>query len=407
MFPHKIEDRLLIACIRIDSNLQTIRALTNSNLDWARFLTRASQLGIAPMVYSWLKSIAADNEIPQWVMKQLQQWYSISAIKNMNLYLKLKEVLEVFLKHSIPIIILKGSALAPLVYNDLAIRPMVDLDLLVPENKLDAADLLLQQLHYTPVETLRSKEWYRNQHHHLIPYKAPDQSLVIEIHRHITPPWVSNITPIEEFWQRAQPVQIASMTPLILSPEDLLLHTIIHLSQVDGFVGKIRALCDIAEIVKRYKSEIDWEGLTDYTKRYGIERYVYYALWLAWDIVGAEIPISVFDDFTAGDKASYVEDAFLRFLLRRAVLYAEVQSIMPQWVIYEMCTELLNPHAPLAKKLWNFIVKFYDNLIYSASQRVPHLYRLGPLITLVVYPLYLALRAALNLIRAKRRLPHL
>ena len=43
--------------------------------------------------------------------------------------------------------------------------------------------------------------------------------------------------PIEDFWERARPVQIESVPTLVFSHEDLLLHLALHLT-ADAFVGQ-------------------------------------------------------------------------------------------------------------------------------------------------------------------------
>src|SRR6266567_3088659 len=75
--------------------------------------------------------------------------------------------------------------LASLLYSSVALRPMVDLDLLVRATDLDRADDNLRRLGYVVDESYQSQEWYKERHHHLAPYMAPDRFLTVELHHHV------------------------------------------------------------------------------------------------------------------------------------------------------------------------------------------------------------------------------
>ena len=62
------------------------------------------------------------------------------------------------------------------------------------------------------------KEWYRGSIiTHLAPYVAGDRSLVIEVHHHVVPTVAPVSLAIDDFWQRARPAQLASVSALVLS----------------------------------------------------------------------------------------------------------------------------------------------------------------------------------------------
>jgi hypothetical protein len=355
---------------------------------------RATHYELTPLLYANLEPIADSTWIPPEVMAQLKvlaQWH---AFYNMNLYGKLQEVLNAFSQQRIPVIVLKGAALAALVYEDISLRSMKDLDLLVRGEDLDAADRLLRTLRYVPNESHHSQAWYREHHHHLAPYVAQDHSLVLELHHHILPPTIAERIPIHTLWQRAQPAQIISMTTLVLAPEDLLLHLSLHLVGdicING-VGKLRALRDIAEIISRYKESIDWEHLLREAKTYEVEKHLYYAFWLTQDIIDAEVPIQILRDLKPTKWRQSFEDRCLKYFLRKAVLdLAHDHSPIPAWVLSYTCFQLLRP-VGAGKKIGAICRRLWQEFVRSAQQTVTQPRILIPLYTLFIHPFYLLVR---------------
>jgi hypothetical protein len=296
LFPRSSENQLLLACARIVTHTQKIQQsrkmqeLVRLSLDWRRIVEKAVQYGVAPLLYSNLKQVPNNTQVPVEIMEQLKGSYLWHAVKNNNIYHKISEITETFSQEMIPVIILKGAALAWLCYKDVALRPMRDLDLLVRRKDLDAADQLLRKLGYVPGKFPHSEEWYRAYHHHLAPYFSGDGSLILELHHHIICPTASLDIPIEDFWQRARSTQITSLRVLIFAPEDLLIHTCLHLSHDNHFLRALIGLRDVAEIVTYYKEEIDWDKLLRKAQTYEIQKHLYYALWMSQNILEAEVP---------------------------------------------------------------------------------------------------------------------
>ena len=114
------ETRLLLTCARSTAEPGTIQELARGNLHWGIILERATQLGVAPLIYSNLKKATDRIQVPKEIMKALGKLYYRQAAENMNLYLKLHEVLVGFSQEGIPVIVLKGAALAELVYQNSA-----------------------------------------------------------------------------------------------------------------------------------------------------------------------------------------------------------------------------------------------------------------------------------------------
>jgi hypothetical protein len=197
-------------------------------------------------------------------------------------------MIRIFGQRGIDAIILKGACLAETVYDDIALRPMHDIDILIKEGDLFVVQTVLLGMGYGPSMRPQVADQILR-HHHLVPFTRPGRPSV-EIHATLTPKRGPCAMDMDGFWARARRANFGGLTALTLSPEDLLLHLCLHFSANHRFsILEIRNLCDISETIKRYNDEIDWKAFADRARGYGIGRYVYCTLRLAAELFGAQL----------------------------------------------------------------------------------------------------------------------
>ena len=93
----------------------------------------------------WLHARQAHNaEIPQWLRGQWQVAHRAAAIAALAWQAELAGISRAFTATGLPALALKGSYLARYCYPHAALRPLRDIDLLVPENRaIEAFELLI------------------------------------------------------------------------------------------------------------------------------------------------------------------------------------------------------------------------------------------------------------------------
>jgi len=325
-----------------------IDLLRRSNRDWKGVLRAATDLGVAPLVYSTVKSAASPASVPTDVIEPLARSYYQQAAQNGRLYGELRKVLTAAAQAAIPVIVLKGAAIAERVYGNIALRPMRDLDLLVRREDLEAMNRLLHGLNYVHDESYRPAAWYREHHHHLAPYRRPGGYATLEVHHHIVPSTAPVRIPIEDLWRRAQRASIASTPTLVLAPADLVLHFCIELSCVDCFVGKLRTLCDIAATIECHGDAFDWNLFLEQSADYNAERFVYYSLWLARRLVDADVPAEILQRLERSIPRRSLQDSLLKFVIRSAVRHCAGNAVIPAWFMVRICRDLLAGSGPVA-----------------------------------------------------------
>ena len=302
-------NELLLYCFRMDSDeTRSLRPEEMSITDWEDVLQQSARHGVTPLLYHRLKTFHPGIAIPNEVAQRLRQSYLQSLSRNMRLYHKLGKVLEVLRHEDIPVIALKGAHLAGLVYGNIALRPMGDVDLLVHKEDLHKVEAALLRIGSTPLDCNRviGKE---NRH---FGYVLPDRGLHVEVHWDIVGSKHPFNVDIDGQWERSRPVVISGIEVSVLCPEDLLLHLCLHTSEHTSEMG-IKPFCDISEAIRYYDGDIDWEQVKLRSREWRIERCVYLALKIARDLLKAAVP----DDLLESIKPNDCDEQFIAIALEQ------------------------------------------------------------------------------------------
>lgn len=292
------EYQLLLACARTKlgkNNQDEIRKLVNDGLDWDYLLQMGKAHGLAPLLYSHLRGIDYEHRIPQPIMDQLHNIYYGNLARNILAYDELSRVLKSFEEKEIPVVALKGIALAGLVYRNIALRPMADVDLLVQESNMPEVLKTLFKLGFKRL--LQEKEITLKNRNEVDLVKRQKNvkhlpGLIISIHRDLTAPArFKGATKIntQQMISRARPGKVAGSNILIMAPEDQVLHVIYHATFQHPFIGLLQ-LCDVAELIKLKENELNWQILVKTSINGRIATAIYYFLYLSEKLLEAPIP---------------------------------------------------------------------------------------------------------------------
>ena len=399
-FARSPETEFLLGCIR-RAKPEELGEISRRNLNWSAVLEKAVQYEILPLVHCNVQRILRDGHVPQQAAGEIGLKYYQDAVQSIALNRALRELLLQFSRANVPVIVLKGAALGALVYEHFSLRPMRDIDLLVRREDLEAADQALRSLHYAQEAAPAARERYEREHHHLAPHVSPDGAVHIELHLDIVPRPERLGISIEDLWARSRPFSTEGGTARCFAPEDLLLHACLHLSYLDCFTGKLRAVWDIAELLRRFERELDWDRLLGQTRPCGIERYLYYPLWLAQNLGRAPVPEETMRALRRSARIGALEDRWMKPVIAGAVFEHDF-AFLPQWLMEEVCKEFLP--AGLSARGTGRVLKVLIRRLVASAERTVSLPRFAvPLYAVLVHPLYLGARAAVRLARRAGR----
>jgi hypothetical protein len=219
----------------------------------------------------------------------------VVAANNLIKFNELEKVLQIFKEIGVPVIVLKGAALANTVYDSIGNRPMSDVDLLIhPQDRLRIIPILENRGY-------QISGWPQRKFH---PYNISVTSeidfiasygTVFDLHWElISFEWVRLMTRIDMqgFWKSAQPLNINGLQVLQLSPCDSLIHICLHL-MMQAYAHKI-AYQDIVSLLNYYQP-FHWEKFLERAIVSRTCNTCYFALDAAASELGAAVPVYVLD----------------------------------------------------------------------------------------------------------------
>ncbi len=318
-------------------------------------MAQACRQGVAPQLFRSLVAKAAVHPVPRGAIQCI--W--LGATRQREAAGRLERELPTVLRHlrasGVSPILLKGAHLAPLVYPEPALRPMDDFDLLVHRADLATAEQALLAEGYQTGRTESIDDACAREHS--LPTLFKPERVPIELHWTISTPadHFGVAVDLDGIWQRAQPVTVYGEPASVLAPEDALLHICVHAAIHHLFDQGIRPLLDLAALLDRHGSTIDWAVVVDRAHAWDVSRAVYLLLDLASHDVGAVVPGHVLaalqptgvpSEVRQAARAQLLELPFLGDVSTRAVAQAWARPRFVWESVFTANTTLAREYGP-------------------------------------------------------------
>ncbi len=234
-----------------------LKTFSSDEKSWEKIIHRAERHGLASLLYKHIRNV--DCCIPKQSRRLLQSLYLRNRSSNSSRNRAVIEIIRACELEKVKVLLVKGIALCNFVYDDLASRPMRDIDLLVGKNDLEKAEKILLDLGYTEAA------------HHSIPddyyHLAPLEKIIdglpvsIELHHNLLPLdprypfW-----PLEKSYKKSQEIIIGGVAARTLSLEDTLHYVYLHGFQAPLSYEPYRLMhvADIVSVVEKFRSELNW-----------------------------------------------------------------------------------------------------------------------------------------------------
>ena len=283
------ESALILACVRAHYNSKDLVDVTRRASDgvaWSKVLSIARRHGIAPLVY---ESLARGLQLwPEDALTELRRDFRQSAANSFLYAAELVRLSNHLQQRSIAALAFKGPTLALLLYGQLSLRTIRDLDLLVAEDQIDPALSALQQCGYEPVSGLggaRPSVSGRIRKHILLVHHA--RRFAVELHWAIAESSFAFPLRFQDVWTERHTVMVMEQPVATLSREHMFLMMCAH--GTNHCWGSLKWICDIAQAVSR-SPDLDWHQLLARARALGCHRMLSVGLALARDICGVQLP---------------------------------------------------------------------------------------------------------------------
>lgn len=227
--------------------------------DWEAVAALAVREGVEPLLYAALHGLpwAPAHLVAQW-----RQVYMGHGLRNGLLLQQLEAVLTALAEIGIQALVLKGAALIARVYGDNpALRPMVDLDLLIRPQDVPSAQACLAQLGYEPSVSEAADGLTLAFENELLLTRADRTETAVELHWSLfDSPYYQHRLPMEWFWETAVEAQVGNTSVRILGPEAELLYLCGHLALHHRGQGLLWQH-DLAALLAAGADALDWDAL--------------------------------------------------------------------------------------------------------------------------------------------------
>jgi hypothetical protein len=233
------------------------RKIISKDFDWAEVLTQAERHGLGPLLSTHFQ--ASDIQLPISAKRTLQALYLRHRHANRVRAEVLQEVLTAFQAADIQALLLKGAALAQLIYPEPGLRPMNDVDLLVSPAQASQAQTILAELGFqAPLpkkgRPLPGKHLSAATRHH------EGFMISLEIHHNLFNDDFPVSMTLEDLTTPPLPLDLNGFVAHTLGYEDMLWHLCRHAVFIFQPLRLIWVV-DIVGFAERFATQIDWERI--------------------------------------------------------------------------------------------------------------------------------------------------
>jgi hypothetical protein len=245
----------------------------------------AGSHNLLPLLHNNLSALGIKDPL----MKKLKGVYRQTWYKNQLSIHRIGPLLGCLHDAGIETMVLKGAALTPLYYRNHGLRPMSDIDILVPSKKAREAINVLIESGWVPASQSPESQIPIA---HGTEFKSTSGQ-IIDLHWHVLHecrrPEVD-----DRFWERAQVIKLNNVSTHALSPTDQLLHVLVHGIKWNPD-PPFRWVADAVTIINTAPSQIDWHTLIREAKEYRLVLPVKMGLVYLRSMFNASIPQAILE----------------------------------------------------------------------------------------------------------------
>lgn len=248
----------LCACLAVDAGRRAeLEDVLTQITDWKGLVNSAERHALAPLVYYHLSQ--SGLEYPRDTSMELRALTLRHRISDKIRSSVLQDLLNALQGAGIEVAVLKGAALAHIIYPKAELRPMRDLDVLVDPQRANEAQELLKDLGFNVPE---KHSEYMHDHHHLpgATLMRDGLSVSLEIHHDALSGDVDASIRTDRLTEPLRTFDLNGTTAYALGHIDTLRHLSHHTFEPIAEI-KLGSVVDIFAYAETFADEIDWNLL--------------------------------------------------------------------------------------------------------------------------------------------------
>ncbi|KQV79053.1 hypothetical protein ASD15_20520 [Massilia sp. Root351] len=259
--------------------------------EWNLLLRQCASANLQPRLYYLLRERGELERVPAPARRHLEWSRTVAERHSQAVRWEVAQIRHALAGLDTPLILLKGAAYALAGLPPASGRLFSDIDLLLPKDKLDDAEMALM-LHGWASTHLDEydQRYYRQWMHELPPMEHVKRRTAIDVHHAILP----QTAPVHP-----DPVRLRAAAQelpghpglLILAPPDLVLHSATHLFFDGELEHGLRDLVDLDGLLRHYGAEPGfWPALQERAAQLQLQRPLFYALRYSAQLLHTPLP---------------------------------------------------------------------------------------------------------------------
>jgi hypothetical protein len=268
---------------------------------WDLLLRQALGADMTPILLVVLEDAGLLDAVPAAPRAHLEWARMASSRHAQAVRYEVRQIGRALADTGLPLILLKGAAYAMAGLAPGRGRMFSDIDILVPKERLPEVEAALM-LHgwFSAHHDAYDQRYYRDWMHEIPPMEHVKRGNVIDVHHAILPETAA-VRP-DPAKLRAAAVAVTDAgdgLPVmrVLAPQDMVLHSAVHLFSDGEFNHGLRDLFDIHRLLLQFGGQAGfWSGLAPRARELELERPLFYALRYAVRLFGTPVPDAVLAD---------------------------------------------------------------------------------------------------------------
>lgn len=214
----------------------------------------AGSFRLIPYLYKKMLSITGNFENKN----RMKGIYRYFLYKNSIIMHNSLKILDAFGENNIDCMLLKGAALIIAYYEESALRPMNDLDILVRREDAEKAFRFMEELGWHPMDNKKFQtQFKRTNGIHM----SNRNGFEIDLHWDVIfqSCWKGSE---KSYWKNYETVEFKGRRLKILNPEMQIIHNTAHGLRWNE-MSSIRWIPDVVLVIEKRRNDIDWDHLMD------------------------------------------------------------------------------------------------------------------------------------------------
>lgn len=330
-----------------------------SGLDWDRAASLAVKNRMGPLLQVVLQETGVEHQLPHGALRALRRDVALQRYRARLFGRELRRFLRLAGRRRLPVVVIKGLWLSSKIYGLGHMRPGGDIDLLLHERDIRAAlNILDYEMGYGRWWRPILDDAYYARHHLHQQRCNPGRAVWFEPHWRLDHPYNLLTIDYDAMLRCSQPATLFGEPVRELSPPDLLLSLVVHLTKHALYLtstlerrdlprlivadGMLMYFADVAEVLQRYEQGLDWDCVVARAQEAGASEMVGAVLRVCRRWLAVPVPQRVLQ-----------------------ALPVKGPDVLSRRLMQGMAEHLLSVHeGRRPSKLWSTLAGFQESLIF-------------------------------------------